>query len=161
MNNPLGGGLVVPKERLRDYIGQPRTAAGWLTIDQDRIDGFAEVTEDFQYIHVDPERAAKSPFGGTIAHGFLTLSLLPKLLESIQLVPENIVMGINYGLNRVRFPSPVPVGSQVRAVATLKEVSEPAPDRITLTTEIIIEIRGAEKPAVVAESLAMCVLGTG
>lgn len=119
---------------------------------------FAETTLDYQYIHVDPDRARETPIGTTIAHGFLTLSLLPKLIESIQLVPTGAVMGFNYGLNRVRFPRPVKVDSDIRACMTLNDVAENEPGRILVTTEIVIEIRDEEKPAVVAESLAMWIL---
>lgn len=152
---------IVPRKELDNFIGVRREPDEWLLITQDRIDAFADATEDHQYIHVDPERAARSPFGTTIAHGFLTLSLLPKLLEPIQLLPENVVMGVNYGLNRVRFPHPVPVNSEIRAVATLREVSEPSPGRILMTSEIAVEIKGVRKPAMIAESLAMAVLGEG
>jgi len=150
---------MVAKGALRDFIGQRRTSDEWFSVTQDRIDLFADATLDHQFIHVDPDRAAQTPFGKTIAHGFLTLSLLPRLLEPIQLIPEHVLMGINYGLNRVRFPNPVPVDSEIRASATLLDVAEPAPDRVTLTTEVVIEIRGSERPALVAESLAMFVLG--
>lgn len=152
-------GQTVPKDRLSDFIGRRRVCDEWFTVTQQRIDQFADATLDRQFIHVDPERAAQTPFGSTIAHGFLTLSLLPRLLEPIQILPENAVMGINYGLNRVRFPNPVPVLSQIRAAACLVDVSESAPDRIILTTEVTVEVRGQSRPALIAESLAMFVLG--
>lgn len=152
-------GQVIPRENLSDFVGKRRISNEWLKVTQDRIDLFADATLDHQFIHVDPVRAAQTPFGGTIAHGFLTLSLVPRLLESIQIIPENTAMGINYGLNRVRFPSAVPVDSEIRAVATLLEVAEPAPDRVVLTTDVVVEIRGQERPALAAESLAMFVLG--
>jgi len=152
-------GRVVPRERLKDYVGRRLVSDEWFRITQDRIDAFADATEDRQYIHVDPERAAKTPFGGTVAHGYLTLSLLPRLLESFRVIPENVVMGINYGLNRVRFPGPVPVDSEIRASATLKAVEEPAPDRLLLTTEVVVEVRGQQRPALVAEALSMWVVG--
>jgi acyl dehydratase len=151
----------VHKDVFSEFIGERRQAEDWLSITQDRIDLSADATEDHQYIHVDPERARHSPFGSTVAHGFLTLSLLPKLLETIQIIPENVVMGVNYGLNRLRFPHPVPVNSDIRASTTLLEVSELAPGRFLLKSEIVIEIKGVEKPAMVAESLAMWVLGNG
>jgi len=152
-------GIVVPKEKLGDYVGRQMVSDEWFRITQDRIDAFADATEDHQYIHVDPERAAKTPFGGTIAHGYLTLSLLPRLMEPIRVVPENIVMGINYGLNRLRFPGPVPVDSEIRASATLKDVTESVPNRLLMTTEVVVEVRGAPKPALIAETLAMWVVG--
>lgn len=153
-------GRVVPRERLRDYVGRRLVSDEWFRITQDRIDAFADATEDRQYIHVDPERAAKTPFGSTVAHGYLTLSLLPRLLESFRVIPENVVMGINYGLNRVRFPGPVPVDSEIRAAATLKNVEEPAADRLLLTTEVVVEVRGQQRPALVAEALSMWVVGS-
>jgi acyl dehydratase len=149
---------VVPRNALRDFIGKRRVSNEWFQVTQERIDLFADATLDHQYIHVDPVRAAETPFGGTIVHGFLTLSLLPRLLKPIQIIPENVVMGINYGLNRLRFPSPVPVDSEIRAAATLLEVSEPAPDRVLLTTEIVVDVRGHDRPALAAESLGMFVV---
>lgn len=152
-------GLAVPPDRLPDFVGRRRISDEWFTVNQERIDLFAEATLDRQFIHVDPERAAQTPFGSTVAHGFLTLSLLPRLLEPILILPENTSLAVNYGLNRVRFPNPVPVGSRIRAAACLLDVSTPAPGRIVLTTEVTVEIRGQQRPALVAESLAMFVLG--
>jgi len=152
---------IVPKDTFRDYIGHRRQADEWFRITQDRIDKFADATDDHQYIHVDPERASEGPFGKTVAHGFLTLSLLSKLLEPIMLMPEDIVMGVNYGLNRVRFPHPVLVDSEVRAAMTLIKVTDLSPERVLLTSDLEVEIRGVEKPALVAESLAMWVVGHG
>ena len=149
---------VVPGERLADYVGRRLVSEEWFQVTQQRIDLFAEATLDHQFIHVDPERAAKTPFGGMISHCLLTLSLLPRLLEPIQIIPENTALSINYGLNRVRFPSPVPVNSRIRAAATLLQIAEPAPDRLTLTTEVIVEIENQERPALAAESLAMFLL---
>lgn len=149
----------VNRDEISEYIGQPRKADEWFTVTQERIDMFADATLDHQFIHVDPERARESPFGTTVAHGFLTLSLIPKLLEPIQLIPQDIVMGLNYGLNRVRFPHPVPVNSELRATLTLLKIDEKSPDRILLTSEIVVEIKGIEKPALIAESLAMWVFG--
>jgi acyl dehydratase len=120
-------------------------------VTQEQIDLFAEATGDHQWIHVDPARAATGPFGTTIAHGFLTLSILPMLVSSISKV-EGIRMGINYGLNRVRFPAPVKVGSRVRATTTLKEVTE-IPGGVQAINEVLIEIEGSDKPACVAESV--------
>lgn len=151
--------IVVPAERLADYVGQTQTSDEWLEIDQQRIDGFADVTEDHQFIHVDPERAAKTPFGTTIAHGLLTLSLLPKLIEPVLVAPENVAMGINYGFNKVRFPQPVKVGSRIRAVMTLRSVEEQQPGQFMMQSDIVIEIRGDAKPALAAESLALMIVG--
>ncbi len=149
----------ISREQLQDYIGKTRTSDSWMTITQDMIDAFADATFDHQFIHVDPERASQTPFGTTIAHGFFTLSLVPKLMESVPLTPRGVVMGVNYGLNKVRFPNPVKVNSRIRAVATLKELVNPAPDRVLLTSEVVVEIEGETKPAVVAESLALLVFG--
>ncbi len=149
----------ISREQLKDYIGKTRTSDSWMTITQDMIDAFADATFDHQFIHVDPERASQTPFGTTIAHGFFTLSLVPKLMESVPLTPRGVVMGVNYGLNKVRFPNPVKVNSRIRAVATLKELVNPAPDRVLLTSEVVVEIEGETKPAVVAESLALLVFG--
>lgn len=145
----------VPVGSLTDYVGQRRVSPEWFTITQRRIDAFADATEDHQFIHVDPERASKTPFGGTIAHGFLTLSLLPRLMEPIQLIPDTAAVSVNYGLNRLRFPRPVRVDSEIRAAATLLKVGKPAPDRVMLTTEVIVEIRGEAQPALAAETLAL------
>ncbi len=151
---------IVSREELKDFIGRRFQSEEWLLITQERINMFADATDDHQFIHVDPERARQSPFGSTIAHGFLTLSLLSRLMEPIQIIPKDIVMGVNYGLNRVRFPHPVPVNSEIRAISTLLELTEPGPDRILMRTEFVVEIKGTEKPAMVAESLAMWVLGS-
>lgn len=150
--------LSVPLSSLADHIGQRRVSEEWFPVTQQRIDLFADATEDHQFIHVDPVRASKTPFGGTIAHGFLTLSLLPRLLEPVLLIPESVDMSINYGLNRVRFPSPVLVGSRIRAAATLLRIEKPSPDRVMLISEAIVEIEHHERPALVAESLNLFLL---
>ena len=151
--------IVVPANKLSDHVGQTRVADEWFLIDQNRIDRFADVTEDHQFIHIDPERAATTPFGTTIAHGLLTLSLLPRLIEPVMVMPENVVMGINYGFNKVRFPQPVKVDSEVRAQMTLRSVDEQKPAQFMLRSDIVIEIRGEAKPAVAAESLALMIVG--
>ncbi len=124
----------------------------WFTIDQGRIDAFADATLDHQWIHVDPAAAADGPFGTTIAHGYLTMSLvnhfLPQLLEV-----QNISMGINYGVNKVRFPSPVPVDSQIRATGTVSEVTEVA-GGVQAVVTVVIEIEGAPKPAAIVETVS-------
>jgi acyl dehydratase len=120
----------------------------WIEITQEKIDGFAEATGDHQWIHVDPERAAAGPFGTTIAHGYLTLSLLP--VASYEVIPREGRMGINYGVNRVRFPAPVPVGSRVRATFEAKQV-EPIEGGRQSTLVATIEREGGEKPVCVAE----------
>lgn len=151
--------ITVPSEQLADHVGQTRISDEWFLVDQARIDAFADVTEDHQFIHVDPERAAQTPFGSTIAHGLLTLSLLPRLIEPVQLVPENVVMGINYGFNKVRFPQPVKVDSELRAHMTLRNVDDQGHGRFMLQSDIVIEIRGEEKPAAAVESLALVIVG--
>jgi acyl dehydratase len=125
----------------------------WLEITQDRIDGFADATGDHQWIHVDPERAAEGPFGTTIAHGFLTLSLLVKFLYEVRPESGEYRMGINYGVNRVRFPAPVPVGSRIRAHFEVLEVSE-VEGGIQVVTKGTIEREGEEKPVCVAEMVS-------
>ena len=149
----------VSKEELLTMAGHESQPTAWLTVDQDRIDQFADATGDHQFIHVDPEKAARTPLGGTVAHGYLTLSLLPMMAEEIALVPEGTVMAFNYGVNKVRFPSPVLVGSEVRLRSKISSVVEKNPGQILLTTQATVEIRGQEKPALVAETLAMFVVG--
>nr|WSZ95252.1 MaoC family dehydratase [Streptomyces sp. NBC_00857] len=139
-------------DELRAGVGEQLGHSDWLEIDQKRIDLFADATGDHQWIHVDPERAASGPFGTTIAHGYLTLSLLPALVPQILRV-ENVKMGINYGTNKVRFPSPVPVGSRLRASAVLKDVSD-AGEGVQITMLVTVEREGGGKPACVAESVS-------
>lgn len=127
-----------------------------MKIDQQRINLFAEATGDFQFIHVDPEKAAKTPFGGTIAHGFLTLSLIPKLIEDILVLPQGLKMVVNYGLDSVRFIQPVKVDSRVRLKVKLGEVVEKKPGQWLLKAIATLEIEGEEKPAYIAESLSLC-----
>ena len=130
-----------------DHLGY----SDWLEITQDRIDTFADATNDHQWIHCDPERAATGPFGATIAHGYLTLSLVVPLIEEI-LVIEGRSNSINYGLDKVRFPAPVPVGSKVRMGATLAEASE-VPGGVQVMVDCTIEIEGAERPACAARAV--------
>jgi acyl dehydratase len=137
-------------EEVRARVGQVLGHSEWLLIEQDRIDEFAHATGDFQWIHVDPERAKNGPFKATIAHGWLTASLLPVLLQQIYRVEAT--MAINYGVDRIRFTSPVTVGSSVRAVATLAAAEEKGP-ALQLRMSTVIEIEGVDKPALVAETL--------
>jgi len=137
-------------DQLRAKVGQPLGHSEWLTIEQSRIDEFASATGDFQWIHVDPERAKDGPFGTTIAHGWLSASLLPVLLGQIYRVDAK--MAINYGVNKIRFTNPVKVGSRVRAAAALLAVDEKGP-ALQLTVSTQIEIDGSDKPALVAETL--------
>ena len=139
-------------DALRSAIGEQLGTSDWLEIDQRRIDLFAEATGDHQWIHVDAERAAAGPFGTTIAHGYLTLSLLPAFVPQLLRV-EGVRMGINYGTNKVRFPSPVPVGSRLRATATIADVAE-VDGGVQLTTVVHVEREGGTKPVCVAESVS-------
>lgn len=146
---------TVPAAELADHVGEELGITEWLTIDQDRIDAFADATLDHQFIHVDPELAKQTPWGTTIAHGFLTLSLLSHFQFETMLAPENMVMAINYGTDRVRFLEPVRVGSRVRARSRLVEVTEKGAGRWLLKMETTVEIEGIDKPALVAEPLTM------
>ncbi len=137
-------------EELRDAEGQELGTSGWHEVTQEDINQFADATGDHQWIHVDVERAKKeSPFGGPIAHGYLTLSLLVPLVAQVLTVTD-VAMGVNYGLNKVRFPAPVPVGSKVRARVTLKNVEEVA-GGLQLTHAVTIEREGGDKPVCIAE----------
>lgn len=136
---------------LQPLVGQTIGGSDWLVVDQARIDLFAEATDDHQWIHVDPAQAAAGPYGATVAHGFLTLSLLPHFFATGFTV-DDVQMGINYGLNRVRFPSPVRVGSRLRGVFVLKAY-EPLEGGAQLTVEVTVELEGSGKPACVAESV--------
>ncbi len=140
-------------EELKSLIGQEVAVTDWVEITQERVNMFADATGDHQWIHIDVERSRKeSPYGGTIAHGFLTLSLLPMLMASAVSVPM-AKMGVNYGLNKVRFPAPVPVGSKVRARMALQEVEE-IEGGAQLAWKVTIEREGGDKPVCVAESIA-------
>ncbi|MFJ9579968.1 MaoC family dehydratase [Streptomyces sp. NPDC101191] len=144
--------IFTSAEELRAGVGEQLGHSEWLEIEQKRIDQFAEATGDHQWIHVDPERAATGPFGKTIAHGYLTLSLLPTFVPQVLRV-EGMKMGINYGTNKVRFPSPVPVGSRLRATAVLTEVTE-AGGGVQVTATVTVEREGGDKPVCVAESVS-------
>ncbi|HEK1007348.1 MULTISPECIES: MaoC family dehydratase [unclassified Pseudomonas] len=146
----------VPVTELAQYVGKELGRSEWLKIDQQRINLFAEATGDFQFIHVDPEKAAKTPFGSTIAHGFLTLSLIPKLMEDILVLPEGLKMVVNYGLDSVRFIQPVKVDSNVRLKVDLGEVTEKKPGQWLLKATVTLEIEGEAKPAYIAEPLSLC-----
>ena len=148
---------IVPLQELQDYVGQDLGCSEWLRIDQARIETFADVSEDRQFIHVDPERAGKTPFGGTIAHGFLTLSLLTHLTSDLGVVPEGMTMGINYGFDKVRFLQPVKVNDEIRACSKLLDVTEKQTGHVLLKSAVTIEIRGETRPALVAEWLGLVV----
>jgi acyl dehydratase len=137
----------------QDRTGTEIGVSDWMEITQDRVDAFAAATDDHQWIHVDRERAAASPFGGTIAHGFLTLSLTVALSAQVPLDVGSPMMGINYGLEKVRFPAPVPVGSRIRARVGLVSVTD-VEGAIQLNRQVTIEVEGTEKPAMVAETVS-------
>ncbi|SEM95182.1 Acyl dehydratase [Pseudomonas sp. ok272] len=145
----------VPVAALKDYVGKELGRSDWLTIDQDRINLFAEATGDYQFIHVDPVKAAHTPFGGTIAHGFLSLSLIPKLMEDILVLPQGLKMVVNYGLDSVRFIQPVKVNSRVRLKVDMSEVTEKKPGQWLIKVIATLEIEGQEKPAYIAEPLSL------
>ncbi len=150
---------VIDPSRLPDYLGKEVGVTDWFEIDQQRINRFAEATEDYQYIHVDPERAADTPFGSTIAHGFLTLSLLSMFSNRKGgLKLKDSVMNINYGLDKVRFISPVKAGKRIRGRFTLVQASEKQPGRYLLKHQVTVEIEDEEKPALIAEWLGLTVL---
>ena len=152
--------VSVSLDDLKSRIGQEIGVSSWKVIDQDRIDRFATVTEDRQFIHEDPERArAETPFGGTIAHGFLTLSLLSGMGQEALPVLKDRTMGINYGLERVRFLSPVPVGARVRGRFTLADISMRSATQAMLRYQVSVEIEGVDKPALAAEWITLAVLG--
>lgn len=139
-------------------IGTQIGVSGWITLDQARIDKFADATEDHQFIHVDPEAAGKTMFGGTIAHGFLTLSLLSRMAADVMLVPENTKLAVNYGLNRVRFIAPVPAGSRVRGTFTLANIEERGEGQLLMHHNVLVEIEGSDKTALTADWIGLLVL---
>ncbi len=136
-------------EELKAKVGEHLGYSDFRTVTQEQVNLFAEATGDHQWIHVDPERAAKGPFGGPIAHGYLTLSLIPVLLNGLLKV-EGVAMGVNYGTNKVRFTSPVPVGSQIRAGATLASVEEVS-GGVQVALDVVVEVKDATKPSCVAQ----------
>jgi acyl dehydratase len=150
--------LTVPQEELQDYIGKPLDPSPWVRIDQHMIDTFADATKDHQFIHVDPEKAGQTPFGTTIAHGYLTMSLISHFLGQCAVGPQQAVMALNYGSDKVRYLQPVKVDSDIRARASLMSVSEKAPGQILTKTGITIEIKNEDKPALVAEVLSLFIL---
>ncbi len=136
---------------LPDRVGTHLGYTDWQKMTQERVNQFADVTDDHQYIHVDPERAKDSPFGGTVAHGFLTLSLVAPITGELMQVSD-ATTGVNYGLDRVRFPAPLPVGSEFRGGAEIVEVTE-IPYGVQVKAKVTVEVKGAPKPSLVAESL--------
>ncbi|HKA98203.1 MAG TPA: MaoC family dehydratase [Streptosporangiaceae bacterium] len=143
---------VTGLDELKGMAGSDLGHTGWLEISQDRVDAFADATNDHQWIHVDRERAAAGPFGGTIAHGFLTLSLIIPLFGEL-LTVRGVSMEINYGLNKVRFPAPVPVGSKIRLAGTLGAVEDAGVNAVQVVVDFTMEIEGGGKPACVAQGV--------
>ena len=140
---------------IKSRIGQEVGVSSWIEVDQARIDAFADATEDRQFIHVDPAAAAQTPFGGTIAHGFLSLSLLSRMGAEAMLVPEGMKMAINYGLDRVRFLAPVRSGKRVRGRFTLDSIEAKAPGQWLMRHSVTVEIEGETKPALSAQWLGL------
>ena len=146
---------IATLDEIRTRVGEEIGVSSWLSVDQERIDAFAEATEDRQFIHVDAAAAAQTPFGGTIAHGFLTLSLLSRMGAEAMLIPEATRMAINYGLDRVRFLAPVRSGKRVRGRFTLDSVEEKAAGQWLMRHMVTVEIEGEEKPAITAVWLGL------
>jgi len=140
---------------IRARVGEEIGVSDWIIIDQARIDSFADTTEDRQFIHVDPAAAARTPFGGTIAHGFLTLSLLSRMGAETMLIPRQAKMAVNYGLDRVRFIAPVRSGARVRGRFVLDSVEEKAPGQLLMRHSVTVEIEGEQKPALTAVWLGL------
>ena len=142
---------VATIEEIQERVGSEIGVSDWLLIDQARIDSFADVTEDHQFIHVDPERAAKTPFRGTVAHGFLTLSLLSRMADGVMLHPESMRMAVNYGFDKVRFMGPVKSGKRIRGRFKMLSAEEKRASQWQITYEVTVEIEGEDKPALVAD----------
>ena len=142
-------------DEIRARVGGEIGVSDWLTVDQARIDAFAAVTDDHQFIHDDPEAAARTPFGGTVAHGFLTLSLLSRMAADVMLRPAQATMGVNYGFDRVRLMAPVRAGKRVRGRFTLASFDEKAPGRYQFVHHVTVEIEGEDKPALVADWIGL------
>ena len=149
----------VEPDEMVNMVGTKLPASDWMTVDQDRIDTFADCTEDHQFIHIDQEAAAKTPFGGTIAHGFLTLSLLTKLSSENSVGVKGTVMGVNYGIDKLRFIAPVRAGKRIRAHSEILDVDRKDANRFLVKTGVTVEIEGEETPALYAEWLGMSFIG--
>lgn len=149
---------TIKSSDMPSLVGQEMEPSSWLEITQDRVNQFADATDDHQFIHVDADKAARTPFGGTIAHGFLTLSLIPFLTAETAPNFEGLVMGINYGSDKVRFLQPVPVGSRVRARQKYLEVTEKHPGQWLVKALVTVEIEHQKKPALMAETLSIFVI---
>ena len=147
----------IPKDEMVNTVGTRLNPSEWVVLDQARINTFADCTEDHQFIHIDEEKAAQTPFGGTIAHGFLTLSLMAKFTEDSMIVPEGMVMGMNYGCDKLRFLAPVRAGKRVRMHSEVLNVDRKDDNRFLVKIGVSMEIEGEETPALVAEWLHMLV----
>ncbi len=148
---------IAPLDEIYTRIGTVIGTSEWITIDQARIDAFADVTEDRQFIHVDPQAAADTMFGGTVAHGFLTLSLMSRMAADVMLVPDNVKMVVNYGFNKVRFLAPVPVGARVRGIFTLANIEDKGPGRLLAHHDVMVDIDVTEKPALTADWIGLLI----
>ena len=152
---------IASLDDIRLATGSEIGVSDWITVDQQRIDAFADATEDRQFIHVDPAAAAQTPFGGTIAHGFLSLSLLSRMAADVMQVPDSTLMAVNYGLDRVRFIAPVHAGRRVRGRFTLDAVEDKAPGQLLLRHTVTVEIEGSDKPALTAQWLGLIFTSQG
>jgi len=150
--------VTIKAEDLPSLVGKELEPSPWLEITQERVNQFADATNDHQFIHIDPEKAAKTPFGGPIAHGFLSLSLLSFLNAQTAIVPENTVMGINYGSDKIRYLMPVRVGKRIRSHQKVLEVTEKKPKHWLIKNAVTVEIEGEDTPALIAEILSMMVV---
>jgi acyl dehydratase len=148
-------GQLIPKDKISSYVGFQTEPTEWFKVEQSQINAFADATLDHQFIHVDAEKAAKTPFGSTIAHGFLSLSMLSHFAESFSVGIEGVKMGINYGFDKVRFLTPVKVNSEIRALAKIDTIIEKSPGKFMITFRVTVEIKGEEKPALMAQWLTM------
>ncbi len=148
-------GQTVPVSELPGMVGTQLEPSEWFKVSQARVNEFADATNDHQFIHVDPERAKQTPFGGPVAHGYLTLSLLSFLNAQTSIVPEGMKMVVNYGSDKVRYLAPVPVGARIRTQQKVAEVTEKKPGQWLVKNEVVVEIEGSETPALIAEILFM------
>jgi acyl dehydratase len=146
-------------EDLPSLIGKELDPSPWIEMTQERVNQFAEATNDFQFIHVDPERAAQTPFGGPIAHGFLSLSMLSYLNEQSAIRPEDVVMSVNYGSDKVRYLAPVRVGKRIRSHQKIIDASEKKPGQWLMKTAVSVEIEGEETPALIGDFLGLYIVG--
>ena len=149
---------VATIEDIQSKVGQVVGSSDWIEVGQDRIGQFADATEDHQFIHVDPAAAAAAGFGGTIAHGFLSLSLLSRMAADVMLIPEGTKMAVNYGFDRVRFIAPVPAGSRIRGTFTLANVEDKGPGKLLTHHHVLVEIEDSDKTALTADWIGLLLL---